>query len=168
MRTIVARLLCAALLAVVAGGVPAAAQDHGAMPPGMTPEIMKMMMTPLKGKPHGLPAGVTPVDGCIPAMGYHYVNSKNWPGGPIYGYYAGKPIFTEIMVAKKDFDAGLNLDDKLKPLPGYKIDHVDIWYEPNGHPGFATPHYDVHAWYIPHAQHMTFCKNVSGKRPVFV
>lgn len=168
MRRFTARVLACALIAVFAGTVPAATQDKPAMPPGMTPEIMKMMETPLKAKPHGLPAGVTPVGGCIPAMGYHYVKSSQWPAGPIYGYYDGKPVFTEIMPSKKEFDAGLNLDDKLKPLPGYKIDHVDIWYEPVGHPGYTQPHYDIHAWYVPHAQHMTYCKNTSGKRPVFV
>jgi hypothetical protein len=32
----------------------------------------------------------------------------------------------------------------------------------------AMPHYDIHAWYIPHTAHMTFCKNLTGKRPSFV
>ena len=138
------------------------------MPPGMTPQIMKMMNTPLKAKPKGLPSDVGPVGGCIPAMGYHYVNSKKWPFGPIYGYYEGKPVFTEIMPSKKQFDSGMNVDDMLKPLPGYRIDHVDIWYETSGHPGYLTPHYDIHAWYVPHAEHMKYCGNKSGKRPAFV
>ena len=169
MTTLPARVFFFALAITLAGAATAGAEPkRPAMPPGMTPEIMKMMDTPLKGKQHGLPSDVTPAAGCIPSMGYHYVNSKNWPFGPIYGYYNGKPVFTEIMPSKKAFDAGMNLDNALKPLPGYKIDHVDIWYETNGHPGYPSPHYDIHAWYIPHSQHMTFCKNVSGKRPVFV
>jgi hypothetical protein len=169
MRTFGARSLCFGLFLALVGAVPGAAQHSPpAMPPGMTPEIMKMMNTPLKGNPQGLPPGVKAIGGCIPSMGYHYSKPTNWPAGPIYGYYNGKPVFTEIMPSKKEFDAGLNLDDKLKPLPGYHIDHVDIWYEVNGHPGYATPHYDIHAWYIPHSAHMTFCKNPSGKRPVFV
>jgi len=169
MRTFGARSLSFGLFLALVGAVPGAAQQSPpAMPPGMTPEVMKMMNTPLKGNPKGLPAGVKPVGGCIPSMGYHYVKPTSWPAGPIYGYYNGKPVFTEIMPSKKEFDAGLNLDDKLKPLPGYRIDHVDIWYEVNGHPGYAVPHYDIHAWYIPHSEHMTFCKNPSGKRPVFV
>jgi hypothetical protein len=168
MRTLVARIFCVAVV-VLASAVPGAAQQkQPAMPPGMTPEVMKMMNTPLKGHAHGMPSDVSPVGGCIPAMGYHYVNSKNWPAGPIYGYYNGKPVFTEYMPSKKAFDAGLNVDNVLKPLPGYHIDHVDIWYETNGHPGYATPHYDIHAWYVPHSEHMKFCKNASGKRPVFV
>ncbi len=169
MRTLVARSFSFVVVVALAVSVPAAAQQkNSAMPPGMTPEVMKMMNTPLKGHPTGLPSGVSPVGGCIPAMGYHYAKPSDWPGGPIYGYYNGKPVFTEIMPSKKEFDAGLNLDDKLKPLPGYHIDHVDIWYETNGHPGYSVPHYDIHAWYVPHSVHMTFCKNASGKRPVFV
>jgi hypothetical protein len=138
------------------------------MPPGMTPEILKMMMSPGAPHPKGLPVDVVPVAGCIPAMGYHYVNQKNWPEGPIYGSYNGKPIFTEMMPTKAKFESGFDMNDSLKPLPGYKIDHVDIWYEPNGHPGMATPHYDIHAWYVSHAEHMKYCKNASGKRPAFV
>ena len=138
------------------------------MPPGMTPAIMKMMMTPGAAHPKGLPKDVEPYSGCIPAMGFHYAAKKDFPLGPIYGYYQGKPIFTEIMPSKAAFEKGMDLDNVLKPLPGYKIDHVDIWYEPAGHPGMAAPHYDIHAWYIPHKTHMTFCKNASGKRPAFV
>lgn len=168
MRTLVARVFCFALAATMAVAVPSAAQKTKGMPPGMTPEIMKMMNTPLKGRPVGLPSGVVPFGGCIPSMGYHYADPKNWPLGPIYGYYNGKPVFTEIMPLKKDVDKGMNLDDVLKPLPGYHIDHVDIWYEPAGHPGLSKPHYDIHAWYVPHSVHMTYCKNTSGKRPVFI
>ena len=157
------------LAIVVMGVLPGGAeQKQPAMPPGMTPAIMKMMNTPLTGHPKGLPSMVGPVGGCIPTMGYHYVNSKKWPLGPIYGYYNGKPTFTEIMPSKKAFEAGINLDEVLKPLPGYRIDHVDIWFEKNGHPGYATPHYDIHAWYVTHAAHMAYCKNTSGKRPAFL
>lgn len=164
------RFLRSALMAAVlafAATSSAFAQPNEPMPPGMTPEIMKMMMTPGKPHPKGLPADVQPMMGCIPAMGFHYVDPKNAPFGPIYGYYQGKPIFTEIMIAASKLTAGTSWDDELKPLPGYKIDHVDIWWEPHGHPGYLVPHYDIHAWYIPHAAHMTFCGNTSGKKPAF-
>jgi hypothetical protein len=144
------------------------AQDAPKLPPGMTPAIMKMMMTPGKAHPAGLPADVVPFAGCIPSMGYHYAKTKNWPFGPIYGYYDGKPIFTEIMVDKKKFDAGSNWDEQLKPLPGYTINHVDIWFEAHGHPGYEIPHYDIHAWYVTHAEHMKYCGNTSGKKPAFL
>lgn len=147
--------------------LPALAQSAPAMPPGMTPKMMKMMMTPGPMNPPGLPRGMTPLSGCIPTMGYHYSKASDDPFGPLYGYYAGKPVFTEYMPTVKQFEAGFNIDG-IKPLPGYKIDHIDVWYEKHGHPGLPVPHYDIHAWYIPHAAHMTFCGNTSGKRPAFL
>jgi hypothetical protein len=138
------------------------------LPPGMTPQIMKMMMTDGPKHPAGLPRDLVPYGGCIPSMGYHYAKPKAAPFGPIYGWYNGKPVFTEIMVDTKLFASGKSWDKQLAPLPGYKIDHVDIWYEAHGHPGYTIPHYDIHAWYIPHNAHMTFCGNTSGKKPVFV
>ena len=163
-----------ALAVAVLAAHPATAQDKMApgmkmpMPPGMTPAIMQMMTKPGPAHPAGLPKDVVPVAGCIPAMGYHYAAGKNWPQGPVYGWYNGKPVFTELMITKDKFEKGFAIDNALKPLPGYKIDHVDIWFEPHGHPGMSDPHYDIHAWYIPHSQHMTFCGNKSGKRPAFV
>ncbi len=155
-----------AVLFVVLSAAGAGAQK---MPPGMTPQIMHMMMTPPTGPHPGapIPAEAKPIGGCIPTMGYHYVDPKKMPRGPLYGYYNGKPIFTELMLNKAEL-AGQDWNDQLKPLPGYTIDHVDIWYEPHGHPGYSAPHFDVHAWYVPHAEHMTYCGNKSGKRPVFV
>lgn len=137
------------------------------MPPGMTPEIMKMLMTLGEKDPIGLPPGLTPQSGCVPTMGYHYAKDADSPFGPIYGYYNGKPVFTEYMPTVQQFNEGFNLDE-IVPLPGYKIDHVDIWYEKNGHKGLMQPHYDIHAWYVPHAEHMLFCNNTSGKRPPFL
>ena len=138
------------------------------LPPGMTPAVYKMVMTPGPKHPAGLPSDVAPMLGCVPTMGYHYVNPKNWPFGPIYGWYNGKPTFTEIMVAQKSFENGLSWSNELKPLPGYSIDHVDIWFEPHGHPGYEVPHYDIHAWYIPASQYMYFCNNTSGKKPAWL
>lgn len=137
-------------------------------PPGVTPEMYKMMMTLGPEHAAGMPPDVVPFSGCIPTMGYHYANPKNWPFGPIYGWYDGKPTFTEIMVDQKLFDKGVSWNDQLKPLPGYKIDHVDIWFEAHGHPGYPIPHYDIHAWYIPSSQYMYFCHNTSGKKPAWL
>jgi hypothetical protein len=160
-------VLAIAVLATAATST-SLAQDNMKMPPGMTPEIMKMMMTPGKPHPAGLPASAAPLMGCIPAMGFHYANPKDLPFGPIYGYFNGKPVFTEVMVTKTKFEAGSDWNNLLKPLPGYTINHVDIWWEPHGHPGYLVPHYDIHAWYVPHAEHMKYCNNKSGTRPAFV
>lgn len=156
-------VMCAVLL-----GATEPKHTEMKLPNGLTPSILKMMMTPLKGHPAAMPAGTVAYDGCIPAMGYHYADPKNWPLGPVYGYYNGKAVFTEAMIDQRDFDRGRNFDELLKPLPGYHIDHVDIWFERFGHPGYTIPHYDIHAWYIPRSQYMYFCGNKSGKKPAFL
>jgi len=138
------------------------------LPFGLTPAAIQKIMTPLKGHPAAMPADTVPFEGCVPAMGYHYARAQDVPFGPFYGYYNGKAVFTEVMVAKSSFDQGRSFDDLLKPLPGYAIDHVDVWFEPFGHPGYRVPHYDIHAWYVPHAVHMKFCGNASGKRPPYL
>jgi hypothetical protein len=163
-----AALLAIMLSAFASAEDAAAPQGAPQLPPGMTPAMAKMMMTPGKPHPAGLPADVAPWMGCIPSMGFHYVNPKNIPFGPIYGYYNGKAVFTEIMVDKKKFDAGGSWSDQLHPLPGYAIKEVDIWYEPHGHPGYTIPHYDIHAWYVSYAEHMKYCGNSSGKKPAFL
>ena len=166
MRSVLLRFFSFAFVLVVATGMPAASQtpSGGAppLPPGMTPAMMELVMTPGKMNPPGLPKGLMPLGGCIPAMGYHYLKGKD-PFGPIYGYYKGKPVFTEYMPTVKQFESGFNLDN-IKALPGYTIDHVDVWFEKNGHPGLMVPHYDIHAYYVPHSAHMTYCGNRSGKR----
>lgn len=169
-----ARLYFFCAVLAVAAGISQARADAkippmpNPPPPGMTAAVWKMIFTPGPAHPAGIPADAQSFLGCIPTMGYHYVNPENAPFGPIYGWYNGKPTFTEVMVAKSDFVSGKSWNELLKPLPGYAIDHVDIWWEPNGHPGYTAPHYDIHAWYIPHAAHMTFCNNPSGKTPAWL
>ena len=150
----------------IAAGVPTGAQQQ--LPPGVTPSMMKMFMTPLKGHPAAMPADAKGFFGCIPTMGYHYANPKNWPHGPIYGYYNGKAVFSEIMVSRKEFESGVSWNNQLKPLPGYHIDHVDFWFEPQGHPGYEVPHYDIHAWYVHGRPYMYWCGNKSGTKPAWL
>jgi len=115
----------------------------------------------------GMP-NVIRVSDCIPAMGYHYADPKTLPFGPIYGWYDGKWVFTEIMPSPQQLGSmHQSFDNVLRPLPGYAINHVDFWYEKNGHPGYWAPHYDIHAFYVPHDAHMHFCGNKSGRRMEF-
>jgi hypothetical protein len=159
---------CAVFLLIGATSASLMADAPQKLPPGMTPAMFKMMMTPGPQHPTGLPPDVKPYLGCIPTMGYHYARPQDWPFGPIYGWYKGKPTFTEVMVDAKLFKSGKSWNELLKPLPGYKIDHVDIWYEAHGHPAYEIPHYDIHGWYIPRSEYMYFCNNTSGKRPAFL
>ena len=160
--------LYAAAFAIAQTALAGAAAAPEKLPPGMTPQVFKMLMTPGPQHPAGLPSDVKPWFGCVPTMGYHYVSDKNKPFGPIYGWYNGKPVFTEVMITPQQLNSGKSWDDILKPLPGYHVDHVDIWWEAHGHPGFPVPHYDIHAYYVPHAVHMHFCGNTSGKKPAWL
>jgi len=168
MLSLRAAIACAIFLILASMSRSSAADTPPPLPPGMTPAILKMMMTPGPAHPKGIPADAKPWMGCIPTMGYHYVSDKNKPIGPIYGWFKDKPIFTEIMIDKTQFAAGKSWNDVLKPLPGQHIDHVDIWWEPQGHPGYPIPHYDIHAWYVSHSEHMFYCGNTSGKMPAFL
>lgn len=116
---------------------------------------MKMMSGPPPPKP--IPSYYVMASPCVPGMGIHYVNPKAPFASPIYGVYQGKPVFTEIMMTPKELAAGKSWEDVLKPLPGYKIDHVDIEYQPHGHPGMTFAHYDAHAYYVPHDMHTKWC-----------
>jgi hypothetical protein len=107
--------------------------------------------------PPGLPAGVQQVSPCIPGMGEHWANPKNLPFGPIYGVYDGKVVFTEVMIDQKAFAAGKSWTDQLKPIAGHPIDHIDIEFQAKGHPGYTIPHYDIHAYFVPHAVHSAYC-----------
>lgn len=65
-------------------------------------------------------------------------------------------IFIEYMIDQESFKAGksfLELASKAGiELP--PVDHVDFNFEPNGHEGYEVPHYDVHLYFISHANHM--------------
>ncbi|HEY8297114.1 MAG TPA: hypothetical protein VIG32_03720 [Candidatus Baltobacteraceae bacterium] len=137
------------MLAVAVGLLGATAS--AAPPPGLPPQPAV--------RPAWAPPGTMLVSPCVATMGSHWANPRNLPFGPIYGEYAGKPVFTEIMIDKKAFAKGGSWDQQLKPLPGYSIDHVDVDYVPYGHAGYPIPHYDVHAYYVPHATHEKFCPN---------
>lgn len=112
-----------------------------------------------KVHPAGIPSGAVMLSPCVATMGFHWASLKDMPFGPIYGVMNGKPVFTEVMIDQKLFAAGKSWDELLKPLPGYRINHVDIDFEPHGHPGYPIPHYDVHGYYVSHATHMAFCPN---------
>ena len=108
-------------------------------------------------RPAGLPADAVQISPCVAAMGEHWANPSNMPFGPIYGVHEGELIFTEVMIDQKSFVQGKGWRNVLQPLPGHRIDHVDIAFNPNGHEGYPVPHYDVHAYYVAHDVHEGFC-----------
>jgi hypothetical protein len=142
----------AALAFSVLGGAALAA----AGPPGLPPQPSV--------RPAWAPPGAMLISPCVAGMGQHWANPKNLPLGPIYGEYDGKAVFSEYMIDQKAFAKGSSWRDILKPLPGYKIDHVDIEFVPYGHAGYPIPHYDIHAYYVSHATHEAFCPNGERER----
>lgn len=33
------------------------------------------------------------------------------------------------------------------------IDHIDVEFVPKGHEGITVPHYDIHIYFVSHAEH---------------
>ncbi|MCD9024747.1 hypothetical protein [Cohnella silvisoli] len=100
-----------------------------------------------------LPKGTIPLDpAVVPAMGAHWANPQagDAPMGPIYGVYKGKLVFIEYMIAQEDFVQGkshINLGGT-KGMPMPRIEQTDIEFQPDGHPGFEVPHYDIHNYFV--------------------
>lgn len=118
------------------------------------PNAMQLPPQP-KIRPEGIPAAYVMVSPCVPSMGEHWADPQNLQA-PIYGTDRGKVVFSEIMVPKAQFEKGFNYLN-LRALPGHTINHVDIEYEPHGHPGMPIAHYDIHAYYVAHPAHMAYC-----------
>lgn len=110
-----------------------------------------------KARMLGLPEGVVQLSPCVPGMGEHWADPQNMPCGPIYGVYEDQVRFVEIIVAQADFAKGESWTETLMSPPGQTIDHVDIEFEPQGHDGYEIPHYDIHAYFVPHSEHVEFC-----------
>jgi hypothetical protein len=51
------------------------------------------------------------------------------------------------MITQNDFTEGLSWEH-LPGVAGKTIDHVDITFMPQGHPGHEKPHYDIHLYFI--------------------
>lgn len=103
-----------------------------------------------------LPKDIVKISGVVPQMGEHWANPADLPLGPIYGVSNGKVIFLEFMIDQASFSSGKSFDELASKagiaLPA--IDHVDIGFEPHGHEGYEVPHYDIHMYFVPHAEHM--------------
>ena len=94
----------------------------------------------------------------LPGMGTLYVDPATLPYGPFLGYNRkGKLVNVIYMVPTKDMDEHKAMDNLGKNIPGLKIDHVDLMYNP-GHPGVPEPHYHVTLWLISHDEEMKTMK----------
>ena len=96
-----------------------------------------------------LPEGTVQLGPLVPKMGEHWAIEADRPFGPIYCVHEGKVVCIEYMIDQADFAAGKSWSDLagMEGLP--PVDHVDITYMPEGHPGHEVPHYDVHMYFLP-------------------
>lgn len=149
----IAMPLLAALLAVMT--VVTANADGECAPPMPSAEELAVMAE--RAAQLGLPQGVIQLSPCEPGMGEHWADPRDMPFGPIYGVVGDEVVFVEVMPSQEAFGAGESWTETLVPLPGYAIDHVDIEFVPNGHPGYEIPHYDIHAYFTSHETHLDYC-----------
>jgi hypothetical protein len=100
------------------------------------------------------PDGVEKVSPCIPKMGEHWANKKDLPFGPWFNVFNGKLIAIEYAISIDDFVAGKEFNNATFRYEGrpLAIDHVDIGFQPHGHPGFMVPHYDLHFYLVSDAE----------------
>jgi hypothetical protein len=150
MSTLIAMCVASVLFAAVGA---ATAQENPATAP--TQEQMQAMAE--KAAALGLPEGVIQLTPCVPAMGEHWADPANMPFGPIYGVMNDQVVFVEIMPSQEAFAQGESWPDVLKPVAGKVVDHVDFEFEAHGHEGYPVPHYDIHAYFVPHAVHEAYC-----------
>jgi hypothetical protein len=94
----------------------------------------------------------------LPGMGTLYVDPVTLPYGPFLGYdKKGVLVNVIYMVPLKDLTDHKAISDLGKELPGLKVNHVDLEFNP-GHPGVEEPHYHVTLWLISHAEEMKTMK----------
>lgn len=129
------------------------AQDG--QPEGPTPEQLEAMAE--RAAELGLPEGVVQLTPCVPGMGEHWARPDDMPLGPIYGVMGDEVVFVELMPSQQAFIDGESWLETLVPIAGYAIDHVDFEFVSHGHEGYEIPHYDIHAYFVGHDEHMGFC-----------
>ncbi len=112
-----------------------------------------------------VPEGYEQASPVIPAMGEHWVNFAEFGAqvqaqetiGPIYNVYKGEVIGVEYMWSRGMLQEieiatpeGAEVFEALAPIPvGATVDHMDITFVPEGHPGiYEVPHWDIHMYFI--------------------
>lgn len=151
-------LLAALCLAFASAAFAHQGMPHDHLPTAQaTTEASSQDQMALQARRLGLPEGTIKISECVPGMGEHWGNPKDLPFGPIYGVMNGKVVFVEVMVDHNLFKNGQSWVNILKPLPGKRINHVDIEFQAQGHEGFPVPHYDIHAYFVTHEEHMNYC-----------
>ncbi len=114
------------------------------------------------GSVEDLPSGTVQLTPAIPGMGEHWANPEDMPLGPIYLVYQGEVIGIEYMYSQDMLSEvsiptpeGLETFYELADLGvDHQVDHFEVGFMDHGHDGFEVAHWDIHAYYVSHAEHM--------------
>ncbi len=109
-----------------------------------------------------LSEGVVKLTPSIPGMGQHWANLDDMPLGPIYLVHKEEVIGVEFMYTqdmlgevKIPTPEGEEIFYELANLEiDHPVNHMDVGFMPEGHEGFAGPHWDIHSYFISHAEHL--------------
>jgi hypothetical protein len=105
-----------------------------------------------------LPEGTVKISEVIPTMGEHWANPENLPLGPIYMVHDGQILGMEYMFTRDMMSEVALPEGTILQMPNLSIqekaDHFDVEWLPQGHEGFEVPHWDVHVYFVTHADHM--------------
>ena len=109
-----------------------------------------------------LPSGTVQLTPAIPGMGEHWANDADMPLGPIYLVYQGEVIGIEFMYSQDMLGEvtiptpeGEEIFHELANLAvNHRVDHFDVAFLDHGHEGFEAAHWDIHAYYVSHAEHL--------------
>ncbi len=110
-----------------------------------------------------LPQGVVMLTPAIPTMGEHWANPDNMPLGPIYLAYKGDVIGIEYMYSQDMLSEisiptpeGVETFYELANVGvDHRVDHFEVGFMPEGHEGFEVTHWDIHIYFVSHAEHLT-------------
>jgi hypothetical protein len=154
------RTAATALLAVALMGGASAASAHALEEPvvpavsevqdATQPLVQRLAHLPPASD---LPSGVVQISPHVPGMGEHWADPRDLPLGPIYCVMEGRVTCMEFMIAQQDLQSGRSFE-QLQPwvldgVPQPSVDHMNLDFMPQGHPGFDVPHYDVHMYFVP-------------------
>jgi hypothetical protein len=125
------RIFPFALAALMAGSIPALAQDISkSPPPAPYQQVSKLVKLP----------------DFVPGLGQLFVDPATLPAGPFLAYdHDGKLVSTIYMIPVKDLNPDKTFDNLA--APGGNVDHVDVYFNA-GHPGVEEPHAHLVLWHV--------------------
>lgn len=154
------------IVAVLAGGGAYVSEHSKVKNLEASQKVISAQISALNSTDYPIPAGAVKISGCIPSMGYHYLlKGADKEYGPfIMTNKAGKVIGEEFMAAPDMYTAIPNTNPpvsvimKNSPTLGWKFNHAEFSYLPEGHPGLLRSHIDVHLFTVSQQQEHDACK----------